>query len=163
MLWQGLICIVLKLFSRSILRGLIVHWIDDQIGWPTLWGNFSRVNSSGFSRLLGRRTVPLFQKILVAEPPLMGQLTHRPISWHHQPWPGCMVRGLSVVGVRSQVLVKTHPQRVLWDYTLIHSNHNISCWEISNFISCISFERHCNRFDHTEILLQGVTQIVTTD
>ena len=35
------------------------------------------------------------------------------------------------------------PQRVLWDHTLIHSNHNISCWEISNFISCISFECHC--------------------
>ena len=39
---------------------------------------------------------------------------------------------------------KNHPKRVLWAYTLIHSNRNISCLEISNFISCVSFEHHCS-------------------
>ena len=43
---------------------------------------------------------------------------------------------------------KKPPQRELWDYTLIHSNCNISCWEISNFISCTSFEHHCMPFQH---------------
>ena len=74
----------------------------------------------------------------------MGQLTHWPISWHHQPWPVCMVVGLSVVGVRSQVLVEDgwsvmdkHGQNVFltvlatlvwWESDLSGNGQNDSSW-----------------------------------
>ena len=41
-------------------------------------------------------------------------------------------------------LIKTTPESTLGLH-FDHSNSNTSCWEISNFISCISFEHHCRQ------------------